>query len=236
MRLLDGCGRLLRRHFVVGSECFARGGIYSVECHGSPKGAILPRERPTTADAVRRLPLPIRLFGRAGGLEGGFVRAHDFAGERLRAHARFSQRLDLLPLLVALFHHLSFFRCGLVEQARECAALVLAFCGELPVRGRLLVKVLLQLVDIALMCSPDLGELRVKPVAAFLGALQPGSQILKMSATLLEKLFELVLSRKGALKRFDSGRGFLEGPFDGKHSLASVGRVGVRGAGVVRAR
>jgi hypothetical protein len=185
---------------------------------------------------VRRRPLPIRLFGRAGGLEGGLVRAHDFAGQRLRAHIRLSQRLDLQPLLVALFRHLPFFRCGLVEQARECAALVLAFFGEPPVRGRLLVKVLLELVDIALMCCPDLGELRVKPVALFLGALQPGSQILKVSATLLEELFELVLGRKGALKRFDSGRGFLERPLDGKHALARVGRVGMRGAGVVRAR
>jgi hypothetical protein len=37
VRLGDGRGGLLRRHFVVGLKRFTSCGVYSVECHGSPE-------------------------------------------------------------------------------------------------------------------------------------------------------------------------------------------------------
>ena len=155
--------------------------------------------------------------------------AHDFARERLCPHARLTQRIDVQPLLLALVHQLALFGRGLVEQLRERAALVLALLDELLVRSCLLIELLLQLLDISLVRSSAVGELGMESIPLFLGALQPGSQLLKVRSALLEKLLELLLRGEGALKRFDRGRGFLERSFDDKHPLTRVGGLGVRG-------
>jgi hypothetical protein len=157
------------------------------------------------------------------------VRAHDFAGELLCAHACFSQRVDVTPLCLSLFHQLALFGRSLIEQTRERAALVFAFLGELRVRACLLVQLALQLLHVVLMRSLAVSEFRLKPIAVGFGTLQPGAEILKVRPALLEQLLELVLGSEGRLKRFDRGGCFIERPFDDKHPLARVGCVGLRG-------
>lgn len=151
--------------------------------------------------------------------------AHDFACQRLCAHAGVAQRLDVLPLPVALFHQLALFFRGFVEQARKGVALCRALFGELPVGCRLFVELLLQLVDVALIRSPAVAKLGMKAISLFLRALQPGPQILQVRSALFEELLELVLGGKGALKRFHGCRRFVERPLDGQHLLTRVSRV-----------
>ena len=157
------------------------------------------------------------------------VRAHDFAGELLRPHARFAQRVDVTPLCLSLFHQLALFGRSLVEQTGKGAALMFPFLGEPRVRACLFVQLSLQLLDIVLMRSLAVSEFRLKPIAVGFCTLQPGSQILKVRPALLEQLLELLLGGKGGLERFDRRGRFIERPFDDKHPLARVGRVGLRG-------
>jgi len=44
------------------------------------------------------------------------VRLNELARERLRAHPRVAQCLDLLPKRIALLNHLALFRLGFVQQ------------------------------------------------------------------------------------------------------------------------
>ena len=165
-----------------------------------------------------------------------FVRLNNLARECLRAQAGIAQRLDLLPLRIALLNHLALFRFGFIQQARKGTALVGALLCVLRVGGRLFVKLALQLLDVALMCGTALvergaafDEVGTKPLPFVFGVLQPRPQVLQVCAALLEQLFELVLCGKGALKRFDRRGRFVERPFNGEHLLARVGRVGRRG-------
>ena len=68
-----------------------------------------------------------------------FVRLNELARERLLAHPRVAQCLNMLPKRIALLNHLALFRLGFVQQARQRRALVGALVGELRVGGRLLV-------------------------------------------------------------------------------------------------
>jgi hypothetical protein len=157
----------------------------------------------------------------------GLVRAHDLAGQRLGAKPCLAERFDVLPQLLALFDYLALFGRCLVEQTSKRAALGFAFFGELPLCTRLLVELVMQLIDISLVRSAAIGELRAELIPLVFGTLQPGSQVLKVRSTLLEKLFELVLGRKGALKRLDGGRRLFERPLDDQHPLARIGGVGL---------
>ena len=157
----------------------------------------------------------------------GLVRAHDLAGQRLGAQPCLAERFDVLPQLLALFDDLALFGRCLVEQTSKGAALGFALLGELPLCSRPLVELVLQLIDIALVHSAAVGKLRAKLIPFLFGTLQPGAQVLKVRSTPFEKLFELVLGRKGALKRLDSGRRLFERPLDDQHPLARIGCVGL---------
>jgi len=100
-----------------------------------------------------------------------FVRLNDLARERLRAHARVAQRLDLLPQPIALLNHVALFRLGFIQQAGKRATLVGALLSELRVGGRLFVELPLQLLDIALMRGAALDELGMEPLSFFFSVL-----------------------------------------------------------------
>ena len=63
-----------------------------------------------------------------------------------------------------------------------------------------------------------LGELGLQLIALADGLLQTVAQILKVGATLLEQLFEVVLRGEGALNRVDVARRLVELLFDDRAS------------------
>ena len=99
------------------------------------------------------------------------MRAQNLAGQRLGAQPCLAQRFDVLPLLVALFDHLALFGRRLVEKARKRAALVVTLLGELPLRAGVLVELVLQLIDIALVHSAAVGKLQSQSIPFLFGAL-----------------------------------------------------------------
>ena len=157
------------------------------------------------------------------------MRPHDFAGKRLGTLAGLAQCVDVLPVPLALFHQLAFSARRFVEEARKSAALVLALVGGVLLCGCLFVHLTVKCFDVALMRGAAVGKLRTQAIPFGFDLLHPVAKVLKMRPSLLEQLLELVLGSKGALERFDRGGGLVESVLDGKHSLARVACVGLRG-------
>lgn len=126
------------------------------------------------------------------------MRSHDFPGQRLRAHRAFAERLNLLALLVDLLNHVPVVRPRLCEQPLEVESLFGTLVSELLVRGLALVEpcgeaipfgrrflnLRLKPLDLTLMRSPVIAELRLQPISFGCYLLQPVTQVLKMCASL----------------------------------------------------
>jgi hypothetical protein len=162
-------------------------------------------------------------------LLGGFVRPHDFAGKRLSAQTSLAQRVDVLPVPIALFHQLALSARRFVKQARKGTALVLALVRELLLCGSLFVYLTLKRFDLALARRAAVGKLRVELIPFGFDLLQPAAKVLKVRPALLEQLLELVLRGQRALKRLHGSRRVVERLLDRKHPLTRVTGFGLRG-------